>query len=73
MDPPHRIVATFVFEDYPSSTDTVVFEPVEGGTLVHGHTVHESIFNRDMHVDSGMAGGLRESYERIDDLLNEQA
>lgn len=69
LDPPHRIVATFVFEDYPSSIDTVTFEPVEGGTLVHGHTLHQTMESRDAAVASGMEGGIRESYERIDDLV----
>lgn len=72
LDPPHRIVATFVFEDYPSSIDTVTFEPVDGGTLVRGHTLHQTMESRDAALASGMEGGIRESYERLDELLAER-
>ncbi|MDI1288989.1 MAG: SRPBCC family protein [bacterium] len=70
LDRPHRIVATFIFEEYPSSIDTVTFEPVDGGTLVHGHTLHQTMESRDAAMASGMEGGMRESYERLDELAS---
>ncbi len=70
LDPPHRIVATFIFEEYPSSIDSVTFEPIDGGTLVHGHTLHQTMESRDAAMASGMEGGMRESYERLDELAS---
>ena len=71
IDPPRRVVQTFVFEGAPDheAVETMVLEPVEGGTLLRGETRHASIAARDGHVASGMEGGMRETYERLDELL----
>ena len=71
IDPPRRVVQTFVYEGAPEheAVETMVLEPVEGGTLLRGETRHASFEARDGHVASGMEGGMRETYERLDELL----
>jgi uncharacterized protein YndB with AHSA1/START domain len=71
IDPPRRVVQTFVFEGYPDaeSVEAMDLVEVDGGTMVHGLVTHTSMANRDGHVNSGMEPGMREAYERLDDLL----
>lgn len=71
IDPPRTLEQTFVFEPVPDhySVDTATFEQVEGGTIVHGRSVHDTLMARDMHVASGMESGMRESMERLDEVV----
>lgn len=71
LDPPRRVVSTFVFEGAPDhpAVETLVLEEADGGTLIHVETRHDSLSSRDAHVASGMEAGLRESHERLDDVL----
>ncbi len=71
IDRPHRVVQTFVFEGAPDheAVDTLTFQPAEGGTLLVGEMVHDSVESRDAHVASGMAAGMEETYLRLDELL----
>ena len=70
IEPPHRLVKSFVFEGTPDNeaVDTFTFDPVEGGTLIACRTVHSSIAARDAHVAYGMEDGLTASYRRLSDL-----
>ena len=70
IEPPHRLVQTFVYEGTPDNkaVDTFTFEPVAAGTLIACRTVHSSIAARDAHVASGMEDGLTDSYQRLADL-----
>lgn len=65
------IVQTFEFEGAPGhvSLDTVVFEERGSGTIVRTNTVFQSVEDRDAMVGSGMADGMNEGYERLDDVL----
>lgn len=71
IDPPNRLSSTFVFEGAPDyvAIETATFEQVDGGTLVNGTTLYQTIEARDMHVSSGMESGMIESYDRLDELL----
>ena len=71
LDPPHRRVGTFVWEGAPEheAVETLVFEAVEGGTILNSTMRHSSVEARDMHVANGMEGGIIESYERLDEVL----
>ena len=71
IDPPHKLEQTFVYEPVPDhySVDTATFEEVEGGTIVHGHSVHDTVMARDMHIASGMQSGMTESMERLDEAV----
>jgi uncharacterized protein YndB with AHSA1/START domain len=73
--PRERIVQTFTFEGYPDgvSLETALFEDLDGRTRVTTTSVVDSVEGRDAIIASGMEGGLRESYERLDELLAEEA
>jgi uncharacterized protein YndB with AHSA1/START domain len=75
LDPPRRRVSTWVYEGAPDALATETFEldAVNGGTLLRSTVVHDSVANRDMHVESGMEEGLLESYDRMKELLAEVA
>lgn len=65
------IVQTFEFEGAPGhvSLDTLVFEERGRGTIVRTNTVFQSVEDRDAMVGAGMADGMNEGYERLDDVL----
>jgi uncharacterized protein YndB with AHSA1/START domain len=71
LEPPRRRVGTWVWEGAPEhvATETLVLEPVEGGTMLISTMVHPSVEARDMHVAGGMEVGIIESYERLDEVL----
>ena len=71
LDPPRKRVGTFVWEGAPEhmATETMVCEPVEGGTMVVTTMVHSSVEARDMHVANGMEGGIIDSHSRLDELV----
>jgi uncharacterized protein YndB with AHSA1/START domain len=71
---PQGIVQTFEFEGAPGhvSMDTVTFEEHDGTTTVRTNSVFQSVQARDAMVDAGMAGGMSEGYERLDELLGRQ-
>jgi uncharacterized protein YndB with AHSA1/START domain len=73
--PVDRIVQTFTYEGYPDgvSLETATFEDLGGRTRVTTKSVMDSIEARDAVIASGMEGGLREAYERLDELLGEPA
>jgi len=65
------LVQTFEFEGAPGhvSMDTVHFEEHDGTTTVRTNSVFQSVQARDAMYEAGMADGMREGYERLDDLL----
>jgi uncharacterized protein YndB with AHSA1/START domain len=71
LDPPHRRVGTFIFEGAPEheATETLVLEPVGGGTMLTSTIRHSSFEARDIHVANGMEQGIIESNERLEELL----
>jgi uncharacterized protein YndB with AHSA1/START domain len=68
---PDGMVQTFEFEGAPGhvSLDQITFEARNGRTVLHGHSVFQSVQARDAMVQSGMEGGLSEAYERLDELI----
>ncbi len=74
---PERIVWTFEFEGLPGHicVETMVFEDLvqdqgqNRRTRITGTTVFDSLEDRDGMVQSGMAQGASESYERLADYL----
>ena len=68
---PDRIVWTFEYEGLPGhiSVDTLVFREIEQAerrrTRITSTTVFASVEDRDGMVQSGMAQGASESYERL--------
>jgi uncharacterized protein YndB with AHSA1/START domain len=69
------IVQTFEYEGWPGkvSLDTTTFEDHgDGTTTVHMDAAFRSVEDRDAMVGSGMESGLREGYERLEELLSRQ-
>ncbi len=73
--PSERIVQTFTYEGYPDgvSLETATFEDLDGRTRVTTTSVVDSVEGRDAIIASGMESGLRESYDRLEELLSEGA
>ncbi|MBC9714834.1 SRPBCC family protein [Streptomyces sp. TRM66268-LWL] len=69
--PGERIVQTFTYEGSPDgvSLETTVFEDLGGRTRVTGKSLMDSVEARDSLLKSGMEYGIREGYERLDELL----
>jgi uncharacterized protein YndB with AHSA1/START domain len=66
-----RIVQTFTWDGAPDgvSLDTALFEDLGGRTRVTTTSLVDSLEARDGILASGMAGGLDEGYQRLDELL----
>lgn len=68
---PDGIVQTFEFEGVPGhvSMETLTLEERAGRTLVRTVSVFQSVEDRDGMVASGMERGVRDSDERLAELL----
>jgi uncharacterized protein YndB with AHSA1/START domain len=68
---PERIVGTFEFEGMPGhvSLDTGTFEEQDGKTKLTITSVFQSVADRDGMLQSGMEGGMKESLDRLEELL----
>jgi uncharacterized protein YndB with AHSA1/START domain len=70
--PSELIVQTFTFEGMPDGValERVVFEDLgDGRTRLIGTSLVDSFEDRDAFIASGMEDGVRESYQRLDELL----
>jgi uncharacterized protein YndB with AHSA1/START domain len=66
------IVQTFTFEGVPDGValEKLVFEDIGGGrTRLTTTSLVDSFADRDAFVASGMEVGVREGYERLDEVL----
>ena len=67
-----NMVQTFEFEGYPGhvSLDQVVIEDIGGGrSRIRGHSVFQSVADRDGMIENGMSDGVEEGYDRLDELM----
>jgi uncharacterized protein YndB with AHSA1/START domain len=70
--PSQLIIQTFTYEGVPDEValERVTFEDLGGGrTRVVSTSLAESFEKRDAFVASGMEEGVREGYERLDEVL----
>ena len=70
--PDELIVQTFTFEGFPDGValERLVLEDLGGGrTRLTATSLVDSFAGRDAFLASGMDTGVREGYERLDDLL----
>ncbi|HEX6167672.1 MAG TPA: SRPBCC family protein [Acidimicrobiales bacterium] len=70
--PSELIVQTFTFEGVPDGValEKLVFEDLgDGRTRLIATSLVDSFADRDAFVASGMETGVREGYERLDELL----
>jgi uncharacterized protein YndB with AHSA1/START domain len=63
-----RIVSTEVYEDAPDAValNTLTLTERDGRTTMAILVQHQSTANRDMHLDSGMEGGMNESLDALE-------
>jgi uncharacterized protein YndB with AHSA1/START domain len=71
---PERIIGTFEFEGLPETghviLQTAKFEALpDDRTKLTSQSVFQSVEDRDGMLQSGMEGGVNDSYERLDKLL----
>ena len=67
-----RIVQTFTYEGMPDGValEKMVLEDLgDGRTRLVGTSLVDSFEDRDAFLASGMESGVRDSYERLDELL----
>ena len=70
--PSELIVQTFTFEGFPDGValEKLTLEPLDGGrTRLVATSLVDSFADRDAFVASGMEGGVREGYEKLDEVL----
>jgi uncharacterized protein YndB with AHSA1/START domain len=70
--PGERIVQTFTFAGVPDGValEKIVFDDLgDGRTRLVGTSLCDSFEERDAMIASGMEHGIREGYERLDELL----
>ena len=70
--PSELIVQTFTYEGFPDGValERMVFEDLgDGRTRIVATSLVDSFEGRDAFVASGMETGVREGYERLDELL----
>jgi uncharacterized protein YndB with AHSA1/START domain len=68
---PERISWTFEFEGMPGhvSVDTVTFEDEDGKTRLTSVSRFDSVEDRDGMLNSGMAEGAGETWDRLEEYL----
>jgi uncharacterized protein YndB with AHSA1/START domain len=68
---PERIVSTFEFEGFPGhvALETATLEEVNGKTKYTSVSVYQSVADRDGIVQSGMESGARDTYARLDEVI----
>ena len=69
--PPERVVRTNTYENIPGaeSLETMTLEERAPTTKVSIRVLFKSRDQRDGYIASGAEGGMRESYERLDEYL----
>ena len=71
VEPNRLIVQTFEFSGAPDQAGigTMRLEEIEGRTRLSSHEVYPTVDSRDAALASGMEWGIREGYERLDEVL----
>jgi uncharacterized protein YndB with AHSA1/START domain len=71
---PDAIVQTFEFEGVPGHVmlDTTTLEQRDGRTLMRSVSSFQSVEDRDGMIASGMEHGVRDSGDRLEELLARQ-
>lgn len=66
------MLQTFEYEGAPGhvSLDRLTFEERGGRTVVRTHSTFESVKARDAMIQAGMASGVEEGFERLEELLS---
>jgi uncharacterized protein YndB with AHSA1/START domain len=70
-----RLVMTEVFEPMPEAqaVNTLTLTEVDGATLLTMLVQHTSKEHRDIHINSGMEGGMQEALDLLEQVANSTA
>jgi uncharacterized protein YndB with AHSA1/START domain len=73
--PGERIVQTETFAPFPddASTNTMTLTERDGVTLLRTLVHHQTAAARDMHIGSGMEGGMQDAFDRLEQVAIELA
>lgn len=71
IDPQHRFVWTFGFEDVPPGPESYNFDEIDGVTRLTTTSHFPNMEAREGLRASDMETGARETYERLDKVLKE--
>jgi uncharacterized protein YndB with AHSA1/START domain len=68
---PDGMTQTFEFDGAPGhvSLNTLTLEERGGQTVVRVHSVFQSVADRDAMIEHGMADGVNDGYDRLDELV----
>jgi len=71
IDPPRRLQRTEVFEAMPGAESlvTLTFDEKDGQTMLTMNMLFQSKQDRDVALKSGMELGIKECFQKIDDLV----
>ena len=71
IDPPRRLQRTEVFEAMPGAQSlvTLTFDEKDGQTMLTMNMLFQSKQDRDVALKSGMELGIKECFQKIDDLV----
>jgi len=71
IEPPRRLVQTFIFDGSPNDVvhETMVLEPLGTGTMLRGLSRFPSRESMEESLAAGMVDGMRETYDRLDEHL----
>jgi uncharacterized protein YndB with AHSA1/START domain len=73
--PDEKLVNTEIFEPFPDKPAlvTVVLSEEAGRTTLTVLIEHDSQESRDMHINSGMEGGMQEAYDHLEQVARSLA
>jgi uncharacterized protein YndB with AHSA1/START domain len=73
--PPERLVSTERYEPIANSDhlNTLTLTEQDGKTTLHIHIQYPSVEQRDGHLHSGMEMGMRQTLNRLEELLESMA
>ena len=74
IDEPVKVTQTFSFDQLPEgahSVDTVELDEVDGKTIYRATSTLADVESRDAMLASGMETGVREGFERLDQMLED--
>ena len=70
-----RIVSTEVYEGAPDAEalNTLTLTEQDGRTTMTVVVQHQNQTNRDMHINSGMEGGMNEAFDKLEEVARSLA
>ncbi|NLT04913.1 MAG: SRPBCC family protein [Solirubrobacterales bacterium] len=76
--PNERLVSTEAFEGIPdadehASLNTLTLTEIDGRTKLEILVEHPTKMGRDMHIESGMEGGLQDALDLLEEIAAERA